>query len=122
MALPLHADVFAQDLRELPRTPASEVKKSGWRGVMRTIRVRGKTVVTNHDEPEAVIIPVAEYTAMVEKLRQAEARNGSALDELRQRFDERLAALQAPDAGDRLRAVMQAPVKLAGKVKAGSGH
>jgi len=43
-------------LAKLPRTPASDLKKLGWRGMMKTLRAKGKLVVTNHDEPEAVII------------------------------------------------------------------
>ena len=50
-------------LAKLPRTPASDLKKLGWRGMMNALRSKGKIVVTNHDEPEAVIIPVAEYDA-----------------------------------------------------------
>ena len=41
---------------QLPTVPASDVKKRGWRGVMRTLVKDGAVVVTNHDEPEAVIL------------------------------------------------------------------
>ncbi len=118
VAQPLKLDA----LQDLPRTPASDVKKLGWRGVMKAVGRMGKVVVTNHNEPEAVIIPVEEYDAMIRALHEAEARNDSALDELRHRFDERLASLQAADAGDRLRALMHGPAKLRGKVKAGASH
>ncbi|UNK50350.1 type II toxin-antitoxin system prevent-host-death family antitoxin [Lysobacter sp. S4-A87] len=109
-------------IEDLPRTPASDVKKLGWRGVMRAIGRTGKVVVTNHNEPEAVIIPAEEYDAMIRALHEAGAKNDSALDDLRHRFDERLASLQAADAGDRLRALMQGPARLRGKVKAGASH
>jgi hypothetical protein len=39
---------------------------------------------------------------------------------LRRKFDERLAALNAPGAGDRLRAAGRRPARLHGKVKAGA--
>lgn len=114
MAHALHLDSFAQ----LPRTPASDVKKLGWRGVMRTVGREGKLLVTNHDQPEAVILSTDEYQRL---LQAAQAQQDSALDALRQRFDARLAALAQDDTADRLRAVLQAPAALQGQVKAGDG-
>ncbi|GHU10463.1 hypothetical protein FACS1894185_2010 [Betaproteobacteria bacterium] len=111
-------DVFAQ----LPHTPASDVKRLGWRGLMKTVRSNGKTVVTNHNEPEAVILSTEEYADLMQLAQQSSANTESALVALRQRFDERLAVLQAPDAGERLRAVMRAPAQLKGKVRAGASH
>lgn len=118
MALPLHLDA----LDDLPRTPASDVKKLGWRGVMKSLGRIGKVVVTNHDQPEAVILSAAEYDQILRALQQAAARDTDALDTLRRRFDQRLASLQADDAGDRLRGLMDGPARLHGKVRAGTGH
>lgn len=109
-------------IEDLPHTPASDMKKLGWRGVMKSVGRVGKIVVTNHNQPEAVILSVAEYDLILHALRDAAAKDQDALDTLRRRFDERLAALQASDAGDRLRAVMRGPAKLGGKVKAGASH
>ena len=106
-------------LEDLPRTPATDVKKQGWRGLMKTVGRIGKVVVTNHNTPEAVILSTAEYDAIVVALREAASRDDPALEALRRRFDARLAALDAPDAGDRLRGLMRAPVRLNGEVKAG---
>ncbi len=118
MALSLNLDA----IEDLPRTPASAVKKLGWRGVMKAIGRNGKVVVTNHNEPEAVILSAAEYASILHALQEAGSRNESALDALRQRFDARLASLQAADAADRLRGVMRRPAKLGGKVKVGASH
>jgi PHD/YefM family antitoxin component YafN of YafNO toxin-antitoxin module len=107
---------------DLPRVPASEVKKRGWRGVMRTLKAEGRVVVTNHDEPEAVIMSSDDYGRLVEAVSQAEARSQSDLEALRRRFDDRLAVLETPGAGKRLRDIMRAPAKLRGKVKAGTGY
>ena len=115
MALALKLD----PIEELSHTPATDVKKLGWRGVMKSVGRLGKVVVTNHSEPEAVILSVPEYAAIQHALLQAAARTEPELDALRQRFDERLAALQATEAGDRMRALMRSPAKLKGKVKAG---
>lgn len=108
------------DIDTLPRTPASDVKRLGWRGVMRNVGKAGKIVVTNHNQPEAVILSTEEYAAIVEAL--ARSSDEAALEALRHRFDARLAELDADDAGERLRALARAPARLKGGVKAGSGH
>lgn len=107
---------------DLPQMPASDVKKRGWRGVMRTLTSQGPVLVTNHSEPEAVIVSVQEYVRLLTIVRETEAKTASGLETLRHRFDERLAALERADAGDRLRTIMKNPAKLRGKVKAGTGY
>ena len=109
-------------LAKLPRTPASDLKKLGWRGMMNALRSKGKMLVTNHDEPEAVIIPVAEYDALMQIVEQSEARAESALAGLRKSFDERLSVLQGQSAAGRLQSTIRGRAKLGGKVKAGSGY
>ena len=109
-------------IADLHSVPASDVKKRGWRGVMRTLAARGTVVVTNHAEPEAVIVSAAEYGRLVAQARASEALMEGELEKLRCRFDERLAVLDARDAGDRLRAAARRPARLRGKVKAGSGY
>lgn len=104
---------------KLHHTPASDVKKLGWRGVMRSMGRKGKVVVTNHNEPEAVILSAAVYDAIKQALQDAASRTEPALDTLRQRFDDRLASLQVADSGERLRALMRSPARLDGKVRAG---
>lgn len=106
-------------LDEAPRTPASDVKKLGWRGVMKTVHRHGRVVVTNHNEPEAVILPVAEYERLMARLQAAGERDRAAVAELRARYDARLESLEAPDAGDRLRDILRRPLALDGKVIAG---
>ena len=107
---------------DLPRIPASDVKKRGWRGVMRALTSKGPVVVTNHSEPEAVILSVQDYDRMLTIVKETESRTEAGLEALRHRFDERLAALRAPNVGDRLRAISRSPAKLRGKVKAGAGY
>jgi prevent-host-death family protein len=109
-------------LAKLPRTPASDLKKLGWRGMMSALRSKGRIVVTNHDEPEAVIIPVAEYDALMQIVERSEAQTESALADLRRSFDERLSVLQLRSAATRLQSTIRVRAKLEGKVKAGSGH
>jgi prevent-host-death family protein len=109
-------------LAKLPRTPASDLKKLGWRGMMNAVRSKGKILVTNHDQPEAVIIPVAEYDDLLRLAEQSEAQTESVLAHLRQSFDERLAVLQGQSAATRLQSTVRGRAKLGGKVKAGSGY
>ena len=109
-------------LGKLFRTPASVLKKLGWRGMMSTLLSQGKILVTNHDKPEAVIITVEEYDALMHIVEQSEARTESALAGLRQSFDERLSVLQARSAATRLRSSIRSHARLGGKVKAGTGY
>jgi PHD/YefM family antitoxin component YafN of YafNO toxin-antitoxin module len=109
-------------LAKLPRTPASDLKKLGWRGMMSALRSKGKLLVTNHDEPEAVIIPVAEYDALMQLVEQLEAQTEAALAGLRRSFDERLSVLQGRSAATRLQSTIRGRAKLGGKVRAGSGY
>jgi prevent-host-death family protein len=109
-------------LAKLPRTPASDLKKLGWRGMMNALRSKGTLLVTNHDEPEAVIVPVAEYDALMQLVEQSEAQTESALAVLRRSFDERLSVLQSRSAATRLQSTIRGQAKLGGKVKAGSGY
>jgi len=111
-----------KSLAALPRTPASALKKVGWRGLMQTIRDQGRVLVTNHDHPEAVIIAAEEYDALVQLAREAESRTESELATMRRKFDERLSGLEKPNAGKRLRALARGRAKLKGKVKAGTRY
>jgi PHD/YefM family antitoxin component YafN of YafNO toxin-antitoxin module len=112
----------AESVKALPTVRASDVKRRGWRGVMRTLDVEGAVLVTNHNQPEAVILATAAYANLLEQAKQAESRIESDLALLRRRFNERLAALRKPDAGRRLRSVMRGPARLRGKVKAGQSY
>lgn len=109
------AAVALSALENLPRTPASDVKKLGWRGVMKTIALNGKVVVTNHDAPEAVILSAEEYIAILDLLRKAADRDEAALNVLRRKFDERLESLDTPDAGEKLDALFNTPFSFNGK-------
>jgi len=110
---------LADHVKGLSRVPAADVKQRGWKGVMRTVSAEGAVLVTNHNQPEAVILAADEYASLLERANQAESRVESDLAALRRRFDERLAALAKPDAGQRLRSIMRGPARLRGKVKAG---
>lgn len=109
-------------LAELPRARASDLKKLGWRAIMNALRSQGKLSVTNHNQPEAVILPVAEYDAIRQLVERSEMQTEAALADLRRSFDDRLAVLQERSAASRLRKSIHGGAKLDGKVKAGSTY
>ncbi|MFU8816857.1 MAG: hypothetical protein ACNA7W_16030 [Pseudomonadales bacterium] len=114
----------AEELSDLTKATASDVKKKGWRQIMRILQTEsgGKLLVTNHDEPQAVIVSAEEYLNMQRIIGQHQTQIDDALAGLRERFDERLATLRAEEAGDRLRSVMREPARLNGEVRAGETH
>jgi len=113
---------MSSPLTNLPRMPATDVKTRGWKGVMRAVTANGPVVVTNHAEPEAVILAARDYVHLIAVAKASESRTEAGLNTLRQRFDERLAVLRQDDAGDRLRAISKSPAALRGRVKAGTGY
>ena len=115
---PASEAVFGQ----LRRKPVSEVKREGWRGIMRSVDAAGTLLMTNHDQPEAVILSLHEYRLLAELAGRAERHNQDKLQRLSQAFDAELAVLQQPDAGSRLRDAFDAPLALNGDVTAGRGY
>lgn len=116
------SDAALAALAGLPRLPASDVKRRGWRGIVRALLANGPVVVTNHSEPQAVIVPPDEYARLVALDEAQKAKMEAALVALRQEWDKRLAVLQEPGANERLDALWKKPMKLRGRVKAGESH
>ena len=108
-----------ESLAHLERKPVSDVKREGWRGIMRSVDAAGKLLMTNHDQPEAVILSLREYRLLTELAERTQRENQSKLERLSRAFDAELALLQQPDADDRLRQAFGAPLALNGEVIAG---
>jgi hypothetical protein len=93
-----------------------------------TLRIRlaectkGKFLANNLDEPEVVIIPVAECDAPRQFMGQSEAQTEAALAGLRRGYDVRLSMLQDLSTASRLQSTIRRRAELGGKVKAGSGY
>lgn len=113
------AATILKPMDDLPHTPASDVKKLGWRGVMRVVARSGKVVVTNHGRPEAVVLSSADYAALLADAEIGRSKRRDELDALRQQFDERLRRLREPGAGDRFDALFDEPLDLGGRIIAG---
>ncbi len=107
-------------LENLPRTPASDVKKLGWRGVMDTVRREGGVAVTNHGRPEAVILPADQYERLLNRLHDAGKDDRARMEALRRRYDERLQWLDQPGARETLDAIFDKPLDLGGKIFTGN--
>jgi len=108
---------MAEPALELPTAPASDVKKHGWRGMMRMARDHGGVVVTHHHEPEAVIVPIAAYTRLLKAAREKESADAAVLEQLRQKFDQQLAVLNQPGAAEKIARITREPIRLRGRVK-----
>ncbi|KAF1016935.1 MAG: hypothetical protein GAK31_00194 [Stenotrophomonas maltophilia] len=110
MCLPL-------DLPGLEKAPASSVKTRGWPSLMRTVREKQALVITNHNHPEAVIVDIRTYEALLAKAATAhdDARAG-VLQQLRASFDQTLAGLQQ---GEGLGKVLGQPIRRGRKVALG---
>lgn len=108
-----------KSLDALPQTPASDVKKLGWRGVMKTVNREGKVIVTNHGRPEAVVLSLEDYDEMLAAAEIGRAKRQADLEALRRQFDARLQALREPGAGDTFDALFDTPLDLGGRITAG---
>ncbi len=102
----------------LQRKPVSDVKREGWRGIMRSVDAAGQVLMTNHEQPEAVILSMQQYRQLTELAHSAQRDNQQKLERLSHAFDAELAALQQPDAADRLRGAFDAPLLLNGEATA----
>ena len=109
-------------LAQLQRKPASDVKREGWRGVMKSVGAAGKLLMTNHDQPEAVILSLQEFQRLTELAESALRDKQRKLEALGEAFDAELAVLRQADAGGRLRQAFGAPLALKGKVIAGRSY
>lgn len=95
-ALKAHQSGPVQALEPMPATTI----RRDWSTAKDRLRAAGVLALTTHDRVEAVLLDPSAYEALVAR---AEAADKALLDGLTQQFDARLAALNAPDAADRLR-------------------
>ncbi len=111
------------EIEGLTKATATDVKKSGWRGVMKKLgrEGKGRLVITNNREVQAVILSPEEYGGLLDAVRGVSVKRDADLQELRRSFDARLIALNELSAGERLRRVLREPVEL-GDVRAGESY
>jgi PHD/YefM family antitoxin component YafN of YafNO toxin-antitoxin module len=114
--------VTDEPLARLQRKPVSDVKREGWRGVTRIVDAEGKVLMTNHDQPEALIMSLREYRRLTDLAQRVERDQQLGLEQRTRAFDAELEVLKQPDAGDRLRQAFGAALALHGEVIAGRGY
>jgi PHD/YefM family antitoxin component YafN of YafNO toxin-antitoxin module len=90
-----------RDIDELPRQKASQVKNK-WGDVVRLVHQSGSVAITNHANIEMVLVDAEAYRELTRMAQAMKERNRATLEQLNERFSERLAVLQQPDAHDRL--------------------
>ncbi|CCF66441.1 type II toxin-antitoxin system prevent-host-death family antitoxin [Xanthomonas citri] len=85
-----------QDLLELEKSPAADIKVKGWPSLMRKVRSHGAVVITNHNHPEAVVVDAEEYRRLVNQASAAAATSARAqsLQALQAKFDAHLAVTE----------------------------
>ncbi|MBV7482100.1 type II toxin-antitoxin system prevent-host-death family antitoxin [Bordetella sp. BOR01] len=110
-----------KSLDTLPRQNASQVKNR-WKDVVRQVRQSGSVAITNHSVVEMVLVDAQQYRDLTEEIQAHQSREQAVLDELANRFDERLAVLQRPEARDHLQALFEAKGKLARAPKVGESY
>lgn len=111
-----------RDIDELPRQKASQVKNK-WGDVVRLVHQSGSVAITNHANVEMVLVDATAYRELTQMAQELKERNRATLDALNQRFAERLAVLQQPDAHDRLDALLATRGKPKGRApKAGPAY
>ena len=109
------------ELHELPQKNASQVKNK-WGDVVRLVRQTGSVAITNHSTVEMVLVDASRYQELSDAWQAIKLREASALEELSGRFDARLATLQQPDAGLKVKALMEAKGTLKRRSKAGASY
>ena len=106
-------------LEDLPRQTASDVKNK-WREVVREVRETGSVAITNHSSVEVVLVNADAYRQLAASAAALKEREAAVLDQLSAQFNQRLAGLQAPAAGDQAAAVFKRKGRLSNRPKAGS--
>ena len=106
-------------IEELRRRNATEVKNK-WGELVREVRANGSVAVTHHDKVEMVVVEAGRYREMAALVDGIDGRRQAALAELTAEFDRHLAALQAPDARQRVDATMAARGRVTPRPKAGT--
>jgi len=109
-------------LAQLPSTTATDMKRRGWRGIMADVRRQGHMVITNHNLPEAVILPPEEYERLTNISRAVLEQREQQIEALKMKFRERMKCLQEPGANEKLANLMSSYPKLDGRVLAGESY
>lgn len=104
-------------ITSLPAVSSTRLRRD-WLNVTAQLAECGALGLTTHARVEAVLLDPREYLAL---LARAQAADEAWTAELRRRFDERLASLNEPGAGEALREAFDRGGRFTGPVVAGEG-
>lgn len=107
---------------DLPSKTSSDLKRIGWRGLLREVALVGQVAVTNHRTPEAVVIDAKVYDQLVNELVVLRRATQPSLTDLEERFAARIAQMRKPEVDASLRELFTSPVDLEGTVRVGRGN
>lgn len=107
---------------DLPSKASSDLKRIGWRGLLREVARVGQVAVTNHRMPEAVVIDAKVYDQLVKELVMLRRAAQPSLADLEERFAARIAQMRKPEIDTRLRELFTSPIDLEGSVRVGRGN
>jgi PHD/YefM family antitoxin component YafN of YafNO toxin-antitoxin module len=108
-----------REIGALPQRTSSEIKHN-WGSVARQAREVGRVAITTHRTVELVVMSVDEYSRLMTRLEATRNRERAMLDDLKARFDQRLACLRATDADTKADAFFAARGKTKERPLAGS--
>lgn len=109
------------NINEMPHQSATQVKNK-WGEVARQVIKNGSLAITNHANVEMVILEASIYQELIAQINTLKDKERTALDALTERFNTKLMALQAPDAPNKLNALLQAKGQSSSSPKAGSSY
>jgi len=119
---------FESSATQPPKRSATDVQKR-WRSVLSDVNKSGCVVIKNHDAVEAIVLSpskaerieadLAELVQLRARVKELDRPGPSPIEQLRQRFLDRLSSRDNAAHGDRLREAAQAPARLGGRLKVG---
>lgn len=111
------ADRYPETER-LEKAPSTEIRRS-WTEVQVRVRNSKRVAITNHDVVAAVLLAPEEYESLVARAR---ASDETQLAHYTERFKQRLATLQEPDARERVDRVLAKRGTLDRPISAGESY
>lgn len=113
-------EAASHDVSALASTTASELQK-GWRGVVKLVRAEGRVAVTNHGDPEVVVLSLGEYERLHGLERELAGLAGgtplSPVEELTRRFKARMASRDPAAFDRRLDEAAATPARPGGRLR-----
>lgn len=106
------------ETERLEKAPSTDVRRK-WTELQVRLRTIKRLAITNHEVVEAVILTPDEYESLVARAR---ASDEAQLAHYTERFQQRLASLQAPDARDRIQRVLAKRGRLARPIPSGDAY